>query len=83
MTTQQQLDHFYRFATQLAAAESEPLSLDDLDQAWRARHPTNHELAQSVTALQLASADLQAGDTGIPARAALRDACRVLALMID
>lgn len=83
MTALEQLDNFYDFASRSLRADPTMLSMDDIYLVWRARHPTELDLNESVAALKSAYADLEAGDKGRPAREALQDACRELGLVID
>jgi hypothetical protein len=83
MLTQQQIDSFYEFASSQIANGGKDLSLDELYCMWRAKNPTPIELAESVAALQSAYAEMAAGDDGRPARAALRETCERLGLVID
>ena len=70
MSTQEQIDSFYRFATeQLASGDSEK-SIDELYDQWRYENLTPEELKENVAAVQAAIDDMNAGDTG-------RDAARV------
>ena len=83
MTTQQQIDSFYAFASSQIGDIAEELSMDELYCMWRAKHPSSAELADSVAALRAAHADMEAGDVGRPARQALRESCQRLGLVID
>lgn len=56
--------------------------MDDLYCLWRAQHPTPAELTASVAAVRAAYAEMAAGDQGRPARAALRETCQRLGLVI-
>lgn len=57
--------------------------MDELYSLWRSKNPTATELDESVAAVEAAIADLQAGDTGEPARDALRKKCDRFGLVID
>lgn len=83
MLTQQQIDSFYEFASSQVANGDTDLTLDEIYCLWRVRNPMPTELAESVAALKAAYAEMQAGDVGRPARAALRETCRRLGLVID
>ncbi len=78
MPTKQQLDSFWEFASSHIDNGGTELSMDELYCLWRAKHPTPAELAGSVAAVRAAYADLQAGDSGRPARVALRETCQRL-----
>jgi hypothetical protein len=75
MTMQQQLDQFYQFATERVSSAERFDSLDELYLVWRAKNPTGQELTDSVAAVKAALIDLENGDTGLPARQALKDLC--------
>ena len=83
ITVKDQIERFHQFALRSLKDADVELSLDDLYRLWRARNPSDEELRDSVAALNAAYADLEAGDTGRPARAALRETCRELGLVID
>ena len=83
MATKQQIDSFYEFASSQIGNGGAALSMDELYFLWRAKHPMPAELADSVAAVRAAYAELAAGDSGRPARAALRVACERLGLVID
>jgi hypothetical protein len=83
MPTKQQLDSFYEFASSQMDNGGPELSIDELYCLWRAKHPTPAELAGSVAAVRAAYAEMEAGDRGRPARAALRETCERLGLVID
>ena len=83
MTALEQLDNFYDFASRSLRDAPEVLSMDEIYQVWRSRHPADGELEQSIAALKSAHADLEAGQTGRPAREVLQEACRDLGLAID
>ena len=70
MTTQEQIDSFYRFATEQLANGGSDKSIDELYDQWRYENLTPEELEENVAALQAAIDDMNAGDTG-------RDAARV------
>ncbi|REJ89619.1 MAG: hypothetical protein DWQ34_19035 [Planctomycetota bacterium] len=83
MTTRELIESFHRFACAQVDNVDDELSIDELYSLWRARNPTDGELAESVSAVQEAARGLAAGDTGRPARAELRKACDGLGLIID
>lgn len=83
MTTKEQLDSFHQFASEQIDNGGTHLSLDELYELWRTNNPTADELADSATAVNAAIADMKAGDTGRPARQALRETCDRLGLVID
>lgn len=83
MPTKQQLDSFYEFASSHIDNGGAELSMDEIYGLWRAKHPTPSELTESVAAVRAAFAEMAAGDTGRPARLALRESCQRLGLDID
>lgn len=83
MSTQELLDNFHEFASQQVRAVGIDLSIDELYSVWRSRHLIPAEMQDSVDAIEAAHHDFKSGDTGRPARAVLRDACRELGLVID
>jgi hypothetical protein len=82
MPAQLQIDSFLAFASSQMKNGGAELSMDELYCLWRAKHPTPTELAESVAALQAAHAEMEAGDGGRLARAALRESCERLGLVI-
>lgn len=83
MPTKQQINSFNEFVSCQMNNGGAELTMDEIYCLWRAKHPTPAELAESVAAVRAAYAELQAGDTGRPARAALRETCERLGLVID
>lgn len=83
MPTKQQIDSFYEFASAEIDKGGTELSMDELYCLWRVKHPTPAELTESVRAVRSAYAEMEAGDRGRPARAALRETCQRLGLVID
>ena len=78
MTTQEQIDSFYAFASSQIGNRKADLSVDELYCLWRAKHPSAAELTESIAALRTAHAEMEAGDSGRPARQALRESCQRL-----
>ena len=70
MATQEQIDSFYRFATDQLASGGSERSIDELYDQWRYESLTPEELKGNIAAVQAAIDDMNAGDTG-------RDAARV------
>lgn len=68
MPTQKQIDSFYEFASEQIANGGTELSMDELNLLWRAKNPTPAEISDSVHALRAAYAEMEAGDSGRPAR---------------
>ena len=83
MTTREQVESFHHFALERLSRTDHEASLDDLYRIWRARTPNRDEFDESVAAVKAACADLDAGESGCPARASLDEACRELGLVID
>jgi hypothetical protein len=83
MPTKQQIDSFCEFASSQIDNGETQLSMDELYYLWRAKNPTPAELAESVAAVRAAYTEMEAGDHGRPARAALRESCKRLGLVID
>lgn len=83
MPTRKQLDSFYEFASSQIDNGGAALSMDELYCLYRAKHPTASELAESLAAVRAAHAEMEAGDSGRPARQALRESCLRLGLVID
>ena len=83
MATKQQIDSFHEFASAQVGNGGAELSMDELYCWWRAEHPTPTEIADSVAAIRAAYAEMEAGDSGRPARLALRESCQKLGLVID
>lgn len=83
MTVREQLENFYQFASAQAGSCGEKVSLDEIYQVWRARNLSTEEQTESLTAVQEACADLEAGETGRPARDVVRDACHELGLVTE
>ena len=83
MATQDQIQSFHDFASAQIANGGAALSMDELYSLWRNKNPTREELLASVDAVKAAIVDMEAGDTGEPARQALRQTCADLGLVID
>ena len=83
MPTREQINSFYEFASSQIANGGTEWSMDELYCLSRAKNPTPAELAESVAAVRSAYAEMETGDTGRPAREALRETCERLGLAID
>ena len=83
MTIKEQIDNFHQFATSQIENGGADLSLDEIYSLWRARNPTDAELAKSVAAVKAAYADLLAGDKGVLADDVVRESRERLGLAID
>ena len=64
MTTQQQLDSFYRFATEQLENGGSEKSVDELYDQWRFENPSPEDLAENVAAIQASIDDMNRGETG-------------------
>ncbi len=82
MTTKQELDNFYAFATARIANGGAKLSMDEIYSLWRIR-PSPSELAESAAACRAAYAEYQAGERGKPARELLREMYQESGLDVD
>ncbi|MCA9076237.1 MAG: hypothetical protein KDA93_14505 [Planctomycetaceae bacterium] len=66
MATQHQVDSFYRFASEQIRESESDLSMAELFDLWQLQSPDESELAESVSAVKAALADMEQGDTGRP-----------------
>ena len=64
MATQEQIDSFYRFATEQLANDGSEKSIDELYDQWRYENLRPEDLAENVAAVQAAIDDMNSGDTG-------------------
>jgi hypothetical protein len=64
MTIKEQIDSFYRFATDSLANLGAAKSVDELFDQWRFENRSPEEVAEDVAAIQAAIDDMQNGDTG-------------------
>jgi hypothetical protein len=71
--TFQELVDFQEFAVERLRNGGAGLSLEALLDQWRALHPSEEELRDSVAAVKQALDDMDAGDTGRPVDEVLRD----------
>lgn len=83
MSTRQQLESFYRFASEYAGLESGGISIDEIYAAWRSRHPQTEELRESLDALGEAAAELDRGETGASADEVVAELYGRLGLVVD
>lgn len=83
MATKDQIESFHQFASTQIDNGGASLTMDELYSLWRSKNPTKDELLDSVAAVQAAIQDMEAGDSGEPAREALRETCASLGLVID
>jgi hypothetical protein len=83
MPIKSQVESFYHFALSQVGSDGSELSMDELYCLWRMKNPIPEELTESVAAFRAAYAEMESGDTGRPARQALRESCQQLGLVID
>jgi hypothetical protein len=74
MTTQEQIESFYRFATEQLANGDADKSVDDLYDQWRYETELSENMAENVAAVQASIDDMNNGETG-------RDVCDVIGEM--
>ncbi len=72
MATQEQIDSFYRFATEQLKNAGKEKTVDELYDQWRFEHQSPDEHQENVAAIQGAIDDMHAGDAG-------RDADEIIA----
>ena len=73
MTTQEQIDSFYRFATEQLSNGGSDKSVDELYDQWRFENPTAEDMAENVAAIQGSIDDMKNGDTGRDASEVIRE----------
>jgi len=64
MTTKEQINSFYRFATEQLENGGSEKSVDELYDQWRYENPTPEEVAENVEAIQTSIDDMNTGETG-------------------
>lgn len=64
MATKEQIESFYRFATDQLTNGGTQKSIDELYDQWRYENLSPEEVAENVAAIQSAIDDMDAGDTG-------------------
>ena len=64
MATQEQIDSFYRFATEQLANDGSEKSIDELYDQWRYENLRPEDVAENIAAVQAAIDDMNSGDTG-------------------
>ena len=64
MTTQEQIDSFYRFASEQLARNGPQKSVDELYDQWRFQNLSSEESLENVAAVQAAIDDMNNGDIG-------------------
>jgi len=63
MATQEQIDSFYRFATEQLPNSGSDKSVDELYDQWRFENLSPEELAENVAAVQASIDDMNDGHT--------------------
>ena len=61
MSIHEQVESFYRFATERLENGGADLSMDELCDEWRIKNPTPEEYAENVAAIQVAIDNLNKG----------------------
>lgn len=69
-TTQEEIDSFHRFASK--ERTNADCTLDEIYDRWRIENPTGHEHRENVAAIAASLRDMEAGDTGTPAKEVMR-----------
>ncbi len=64
MATQEQIDSFYRFATEQLGSDGSEKSVDELYDQWRFENLSPEELSENVAAIQASIDDMNNGHTG-------------------
>ena len=64
MASQEQIDSFYRFATEQLSNGGSEKSIDELYDQWRYENLGPEELSENIAAIQAAIDDMNRGDTG-------------------
>ena len=72
MATQEQLDSFYRFATEQLVSGGSKKSVDELYDQWRFENLSLEDLAENVAAIQASIDDMNNGETGREAGEVIR-----------
>ena len=64
MTSQEQIDSFYRFASEQLAKNGSQKSVDDLYDQWRLQNLSPEESLENIAAVRAAFDDMKNGDDG-------------------
>ena len=64
MATQEQIDSFYRFATDELASGGSAKSVDELYDQWRFANLSPEDVAEDVAAIQASIDDMNRGERG-------------------
>lgn len=76
--TLNELTDFHRFIGERLTKDAEAMSPEEALDHWRRENPSPDDHASNVAAVREAIADMQAGDTGRPAKEVLREICEQL-----
>jgi hypothetical protein len=73
MATQEQIDSFYRFATEQLSAGGTEKTVDELYDQWRFENLGPEDIAENVAAIQASIDDMNQGETGRDAGKVIRE----------
>jgi hypothetical protein len=73
MTTQEQIESFYRFATEQLENGSSEKSVDELYDQWRYENRSPRDMTENVAAVQASIDDMNNGETGRDAGEVIRE----------
>ena len=73
MTTQEQVESFYRFATEQLENGGSEKSVDELYDQWRYENRSPEDMAENVAAVQASIDDMNNGETGRDAGEVIRE----------
>jgi hypothetical protein len=73
MATQEQIDSFYRFATEQLSAGGSEKTVDELYDQWRFENLGPEDIAENVAAIQASIDDMNQGETGRDAGKVIRE----------
>ncbi len=66
MGAREQVDNFYRFATERLRNSSSELSVDELYDQWRIENPSSAQQADDLAAIYVSLEDFKQGERGRP-----------------
>ena len=72
-TTQDELESFYRFASEQLANGGTEKTIDELYDQWRLENLTPEDVAENVAAIQASIDDMNNGETGRNAREVIKE----------
>ncbi|MDA7504025.1 hypothetical protein N8553_03490 [bacterium] len=64
MSTQEQIESFYQFATAQLMNGGSELSVDELYDKWRLENVTDEEIEENIVAIQASIDDMNQGHSG-------------------